>query len=123
MCRAGPGVSRASPWARATPHLGATKMDKKNLYYTCQKKKKLYIYITEKKKKKLYICITGKKKKLYICITEKIYIYIHKIKFLLEGKKYIQKILGKNKKINQYTGGAKKIFRAKIKNDQNSLSN
>ena len=43
------------------------------------------------------------------------YIYIHKIKFLLEGKKYIQKILGKNKKINQYTGGAKKNIQGKNK--------
>ena len=51
--RVGPGVSPASPWARATPHHRATKMEKK------------------KKKKNC----------------------IHKIKFLLEGKKYIQKIL------------------------------
>jgi hypothetical protein len=35
--RAGPGVSPASPWARATPHPGATKMEKK--------KKKIYTII------------------------------------------------------------------------------
>jgi hypothetical protein len=39
--RAGPGVSPASPWARATPHPRATNWEKKNLYYTF-KKKKLY---------------------------------------------------------------------------------
>jgi hypothetical protein len=46
--RAGPGVSPASPWARATPHRRATKWEKKILYYTL--KKKLYIYIRKKKK-------------------------------------------------------------------------
>jgi hypothetical protein len=70
-----PGVSPASPWARATPHPRATKMEKKKIY-TIHTKKKKKLYMHQKKKK--------------ICI--------HKIKFLLEGKKYIQKILGKNKK-------------------------
>jgi hypothetical protein len=55
--RAGPGVSPASPWARATPHPRAT---------NGKKKKKNYMYTLEKKKN--------------------IYIYIHKRKFLLEGK-------------------------------------
>jgi hypothetical protein len=41
IARAGPGVSPASPWARATPHLRAT-----------NQKKKLYVYIKKKKKKK-----------------------------------------------------------------------
>jgi hypothetical protein len=71
--RADPGVSPASPWARATPHPKATnwKKKKKKLYYTL--KKKNYTYTLEKKK---------------ICI--------HKIKFLLEGKnKYLE---DKNKK-------------------------
>jgi hypothetical protein len=59
--RAGPGVSPASPGARATPQ------EKKN--YTIYKKKKfIYIYI--------YIYIREKK-------------IIHKIKFLIEGKKNI----------------------------------
>jgi hypothetical protein len=50
--RAGPGVSPASPWARATPPLGATKREKKKfILYIKKKKKKLYIYI---RKKKLY---------------------------------------------------------------------
>jgi hypothetical protein len=58
--RAGPGVSPASPWARATPHPGATKMEKKKIILYIQKKK-LYIYITEKKKKKFIF----RKKKFY----------------------------------------------------------
>jgi hypothetical protein len=38
--RAGPGVSPASPWARATPHPGATKMEKKkNTIHTKKIKK------------------------------------------------------------------------------------
>jgi hypothetical protein len=66
--RAGLGVSPASPSARATPHPRATKIEKK----------KFILYI-KKKKKKIYICIRKKKKKN--CM--------HKIKFLLEDKKYI----------------------------------
>ena len=43
--RAGPGVSLASPWARATSHLTATNQ-KKNIYYTLKKKNQsLLIYI------------------------------------------------------------------------------
>ena len=62
--RAGLGVSPASPWARATPSPRATKREKKKIY-TIHKIFFLYIYIRKKK----------------ICI--------HKIKFLLEGKKNI----------------------------------
>jgi hypothetical protein len=46
--RAGPRVSPASPWARATPHPRATKWEKKKLYYTL--KKIYYTYTLEKKK-------------------------------------------------------------------------
>ena len=88
--RADPGVSLASPWARATPHPWATKMEKK--IYTIHTKKNNCTYASQEKKN-----------------------YIHKIKLLLEGKKYIQKILGKNKKINQYTGGAKINIQGKNK--------
>jgi hypothetical protein len=41
--RAGPEVSPASPWARATPHPRATNWEKKNLYYTLKKKKIVFI--------------------------------------------------------------------------------
>jgi hypothetical protein len=58
MIRAGPGVSPASPGARATPQ------EKKNLYTIHKKKKKLYIYIRGKKKKKIYTYTSGKKKKI-----------------------------------------------------------
>jgi hypothetical protein len=45
--RAGPGVSPASPWARATPHPRATNGKKKIYYtYTLEKKKKI-IFIKE----------------------------------------------------------------------------
>ena len=78
ISRASPGVSPASPQAKETPLLGATKKEKK----------KLYIYIKEKKN----------------CI--------HKIKFLIEGKKkYLE---GKNKK-NYHKPRAKKIFKDKNK--------
>ena len=81
MNRAGPGVSPASPWARATP-------TPKKIYIIHIKKKKNYTYTLEKKN----------------CI--------HKTKFLLEGKKNIQKTKMKN---NHKIGGQKKLLRAKIK--------
>jgi hypothetical protein len=52
VTRAGPGVSPASPWARATPHPGATKMEKKKIYTIHIKKKIIYTYTSEEKKKK-----------------------------------------------------------------------
>jgi hypothetical protein len=43
--RAGPGVSPASPWARATPHPRATKREKKKfIHIHPKKKKKICIY-------------------------------------------------------------------------------
>jgi hypothetical protein len=47
--RAGPRVSPASPWARATPHPRATKWEKKKIILYIKKKIKLYIYIRKKK--------------------------------------------------------------------------
>jgi hypothetical protein len=63
--RVGLGVSPASPGARATPPPGATPRKFFFLYYTL-------------KKKKNYTYTSGEKKKI-----------IHKIKFLIEGKKNI----------------------------------
>jgi hypothetical protein len=62
--RAGPGVSPASPGARATPPPGATPQEKFFFYTIHKKKKKLYIYIRGKKKKKNYTYTSGKKKKI-----------------------------------------------------------
>jgi hypothetical protein len=49
--RAGPGVSPASPWARATPHPRATKRKKK------KKKKKIHTIHKKKNKKKKIVFI------------------------------------------------------------------
>jgi hypothetical protein len=65
--RAGPRVSPASPWSRATPHPKATNGEKKNYTYTLGKKKnyihkikflledKTNIQRAKKKKKKIVI--------------------------------------------------------------------
>jgi hypothetical protein len=67
--RAGPGVSPASPGARATPPPGATPQEKKNFILYIKKKKKNYTYTSgekKKKKKKIYTYTSGKKKKFFI---------------------------------------------------------
>ena len=66
MSRAGPGVSPASPWAKATPHPRATQWGKKNLYYIYKKK-----LLTNKKKLYIYI------KNIYICIPKRIFLSIY----------------------------------------------
>jgi hypothetical protein len=63
--RAGPGVSPASPGARATPPPGATPQEKKNFILYIKKKKKNFILYKKKKKKKIIHIHRGKKKKNY----------------------------------------------------------
>ena len=53
ISRAGPEISPASPWARATPHPRATKREKKNLYIYIKKKNCIY---------KIKFLLEGKKK-------------------------------------------------------------
>jgi hypothetical protein len=108
--RAGPRVSPASPGARATPPPGATPQEKKNFILCIKKKKKNYTYTHQgkKKKKKIYTYTSGEKK---IKI-------IHKIKFLIKGKKkYIKRIKIKNYHKQR---AKKKYLKTKIKNNNNS---
>ena len=46
IVKASPGISPASPWARATPHPRATKREKKK--FILYIKKRIYTYTSEK---------------------------------------------------------------------------